>query len=64
MAQLLGVPNLESQRAAMKKLKFLVGEWAGEARVLRGPSETDYRQLIEYVCTSGSVSVSLATKLI
>ena len=23
----------------MKKLNFLVGEWAGEARVLRGPSE-------------------------
>jgi hypothetical protein len=40
MAQLLRVPNLESQRAAMKKLNFLVGEWAGEARVLRGPGES------------------------
>jgi hypothetical protein len=37
MAQLPSVPNLESQRAGMKKLNFLVGEWAGEARVLRGP---------------------------
>jgi hypothetical protein len=40
MAQLPRVPNLESQRAAMKKLNFLVGEWAGEARVLRGPGES------------------------
>jgi hypothetical protein len=27
-------PNLEAQRAAMKKLQFLVGSWAGEARLL------------------------------
>ena len=39
MAQLPRIPDLESQRAAMKKLNFLVGEWAGEARVLRGPGE-------------------------
>ena len=39
MAQLLLVPDLESQRAAMKKLNFLVGEWSGEARLLRGPDE-------------------------
>jgi len=39
MAQVPRVPDLESQRAAMKKLSFLVGEWAGEARVLRGPGE-------------------------
>ncbi len=32
-------PNLEAQRAAMKKLMFLIGNWAGEARVLRGPGE-------------------------
>lgn len=40
MAQLPRVPDLESQRAAMKKLNFLVGEWAGEARVMRGPGES------------------------
>jgi hypothetical protein len=28
---------MEAQRAAMKKLDFLIGKWAGEARVLRGP---------------------------
>jgi hypothetical protein len=39
MAQPIRVPDLEAQRAAMKKLSFLVGEWAGEARVLRGPGE-------------------------
>src|SRR5712692_10344383 len=32
-------PNLEAQRAAMKKLAFLVGKWSGEASVLRGPRE-------------------------
>ena len=37
MAQLSRVPNLESQRAAMRKLNFLVGEWVGEARILLGP---------------------------
>jgi hypothetical protein len=30
---------LEVQRAAMKKLDFLAGKWAGEARLLRGPGE-------------------------
>jgi hypothetical protein len=39
MAQLPRVPNLESQRAAIKKLNFLVGEWVGDARLLRGPGE-------------------------
>jgi hypothetical protein len=39
MAQPIRVPDLEAQRAAMKKLSFLAGEWAGEARVLRGPGE-------------------------
>jgi hypothetical protein len=33
------VPDLEAQRAALKKLDFLVGKWSGEARVLRGPGE-------------------------
>jgi len=39
MAQLPRVPNLETQREAMKKLGFLVGKWVGEARLLRGPTE-------------------------
>jgi hypothetical protein len=39
MAQLHRVPNLEAQREAIKKLGFLVGKWAGEARPLRGPTE-------------------------
>jgi hypothetical protein len=32
-------PDLDAQRAAMKKLDFLVGRWSGEARMLRGPGE-------------------------
>ena len=32
-------PNIEVQRAAMKQLEFLVGEWSGEASVLRGPGQ-------------------------
>jgi len=39
MGQLPRVPDLEAQRAAMKKLGFLAGKWAGEARLLRGPAE-------------------------
>ncbi len=39
MAQPLKTPNIEAQRAAMKKLAFLVGEWSGEASVLRGPGQ-------------------------
>jgi len=38
-AQTPRVPNLDSQRAAMKKLEFLIGKWTGDARVLRGPGE-------------------------
>jgi hypothetical protein len=30
---------MEAQRAAMKRLGFLVGKWVGEARLLRGPGE-------------------------
>ena len=37
MAQIPKTPNIEAQRAAMKRLEFLVGEWSGEASVLRGP---------------------------
>jgi hypothetical protein len=33
------MPDLEAQRAAMKKLDFLVGKWAGEAFLRRGPTE-------------------------
>jgi hypothetical protein len=36
MAQTPRAPNVEAQRTAMKKLEFLVGDWSGEATVLRG----------------------------
>jgi len=39
MAQQPRVPDIESQRAAMKKLSFLIGKWSGEARILRGSGE-------------------------
>jgi len=39
MGQTLKQPDIEAQRAAMKKLEFLVGEWSGEASVLRGPGQ-------------------------
>ena len=39
MTQLPRTPDINAQRAAMKKLEFLVGKWAGEARLLRGPGE-------------------------
>jgi len=39
VAQQPHTPDLDAQRAAMKKLDFLVGKWAGEARMLRGPGE-------------------------
>jgi hypothetical protein len=39
MPKLPRVPDLEAQRAAMKKFSFLVGEWVGEVRVHRGPGE-------------------------
>jgi hypothetical protein len=39
MAQTLRQPNLEVQRGAMKKLGFLVGRWAGEARLLPAQGE-------------------------
>lgn len=40
MTQLPRAPDTESQRAAMKKLSFLAGRWAGEARILRGGGES------------------------
>jgi len=39
MAQLPRTPDLNAQRAAMKKLGFLAGKWSGEARLSRGPGE-------------------------
>src|SRR3989442_5026478 len=39
MAQLPRVPDLGAQRKAIKKLDFMVGKWAGKARLLRGPTE-------------------------
>jgi hypothetical protein len=39
MAQTPHVPNVQAQRTAMKKLEFLLGEWSGEATVLRGPGQ-------------------------
>lgn len=37
MAEAMRVPDVEAQRAAMRRLGFLVGDWAGEASMLRGP---------------------------
>jgi hypothetical protein len=39
MSQTPRRPDLQAQRTAMKKLSFLVGKWAGEARLLRGPGD-------------------------
>jgi len=39
MTQLPRTPDIEAQRTAMKKLEFLIGKWAGEVRLQRGPGE-------------------------
>jgi Protein of unknown function (DUF1579) len=39
MTQLPRTPDTEAQRAAIKKLQFLVGKWDGEARIYRKPDE-------------------------
>ncbi|HYM12694.1 MAG TPA: hypothetical protein VEU62_18290 [Bryobacterales bacterium] len=39
LAQAPRVPDVERQRASMKKLAFLVGKWSGDARIQRGPNE-------------------------
>ena len=39
MPQAPRTPDLEAQRAAMKQLGFLIGEWSGEASVLRGQGQ-------------------------
>jgi hypothetical protein len=36
---MLHTPDIQAQMSAMKKLSFLVGDWSGEAHVLRGPGE-------------------------
>ena len=47
MAQAPERPNLEVQRAAMQKLGFLVGRWAGEARLLLNQGEPTVLAQIE-----------------
>ncbi|SRR5579871_1325044 len=50
-AQTVRTPDIEAQRAAMKKLSFLIGEWSGEASVLRGPGtivEINRTQVAQY----------------
>jgi len=39
MAQTPKTPDVEVQRSAMKSSSFLVGDWSGEASVLRGPGK-------------------------
>jgi hypothetical protein len=39
MAQAPRTPDVDAQRAAMKKLSFLIGKWSGEASLLRGPGQ-------------------------
>jgi hypothetical protein len=39
MAHLPRTPDLDSQRAAMKQLSFLLGKWTGEARLWLDPGE-------------------------
>jgi len=38
-AQIPYTPDLAAQRAAMKKLAFLVGKWSGDASMLRTPGQ-------------------------
>lgn len=39
VAQQPGMPNVDAQREAMKKLAFLAGRWSGTANISRGPGE-------------------------
>jgi len=51
MAQAPRPPDLNAQRAAMKKLNFLVGNWSGEAHVLSsetGPKELAMTERAEF----------------
>jgi hypothetical protein len=47
MAQQPRQPNLEVQRAAMKKLAFLVGRWSGEARLYPAQGEPEVLAMTE-----------------
>ena len=40
MPQSLQMPDVAAQRAAMKKLSFLVGDWSGQGRIFRTPGES------------------------
>jgi hypothetical protein len=44
MAQTPQTPNIEAQRAAMKKLDFLVWEWSGQASLARGSGVVELEQ--------------------
>src|SRR5262245_35869613 len=39
LAQQPHMPDLNAQRAAMKKLEFMVGKWSGEARLHQGAGD-------------------------
>ena len=47
MSQQVRTPDLEAQRAAMKRLSFLVGYWSGEARILRAAGTVELIQTEE-----------------
>jgi hypothetical protein len=47
MALLPRVPNLDAQRAAMKKLSFLAGKWTGEARLYGAAGRMELHQTEE-----------------
>jgi hypothetical protein len=44
MTQPPRIPELESQRTAMKKLAFLVGKWSGEASIMRSTGDIELVQ--------------------
>ena len=51
MPQAPRAPDIGAQRIAMKRLEFLVGTWAGSARLLRGPGtfvDLDQTERVEY----------------
>ena len=39
MPQTVQMPDVAAQRAAMKKLNFLVGDWSGQGRIFRSATE-------------------------
>ena len=44
MSQAPATPNLGAQRAAMKKLDFLVGKWSGAGLMYRGAETVEFSQ--------------------